>query len=425
MRSAHRCLVALTAPLLVAGLVLTGGAGEASPRPINRELPAPVAASVAPHAPFTARVSVTNAGRQRYDGGSAIMVSDNGRFVLFTSAGASGPARVRDRWTHTTQIVSRVAGRPVTTDEAEMSRDGHHVVFETQGPETGWFVSVFERDLITHKTVPVCVDRHGQIVAGLSPSVSAHGRYVAFWSNDAGIVPGDTNGQDDVFVRDMLLHRTVRVSVSSTGRQTHRGSWTPSPVVRGGRLVYFWTNAAVLTGRHTRLGLVGHNLRTGATWWAHRATGRNENIGGPETMSVSTNGKFLAFNRRLCRNGSCTLEIYVRNRSTGAIRLASVDNQGRPIPDVDSPSLSAGGRFVAFSTAYRQRGPIGQVWLRDRYRHRTWRISVGLGHHPGDHDSWGPAVSADGRIVAFSSEANNLVRHDTNGNIDAFIRRVR
>jgi Tol biopolymer transport system component len=139
---------------------------------------------------------------------------------------------------------------------------------------------------------------------------------------------------------------------------------------------------------------------------------------------VSTDGKFLAFNRRLCRNGSCTLEIYVRNRSTGTTRLASVDNQGRPIPNVDSPSLSAGGgRFVAFSNAYGQ-DPILQVWLRDRYGHHTWQISVGPGNHPADHNSWGPTVSAHGRIVAFSSDADNLVWHDTNGNTDAFIRRL-
>lgn len=58
--------------------------------------------------------------------------------------------------------------------------------------------------------------------------------------------------------------------------------------------------------------------------------------------------------------------------------------QGRPIPNVGSPSLSADGRFVAFSNVYTQRGPIMPVWLRDRSKHHTPRVSVGRRNHPAD-----------------------------------------
>src|SRR5690349_565747 len=120
MRSARLCLSVLAAPLLTAGLALAGGPGNTSPRTMSGVLAAPVGATAALRAPFTARVSVTNAGRQVEVGGYAGRVSDNGRFVMLMST-QDGPARVRDRWTHTTQIVSRgPTGRPVATDWAEM-----------------------------------------------------------------------------------------------------------------------------------------------------------------------------------------------------------------------------------------------------------------------------------------------------------------
>src|SRR5262249_47796889 len=120
----------------------------------------------------------------------------------------------------------------------------------------------------------------------------------------------------------------------------------------------------------------------------------------------------------------CTLEIYVRNRSTGATRLASVDNRGRPIPNVEYPSLSADGRYVAFSNVYMNngRGPTMLVWLRDRHGHPTWQISVGLDNQPPYNDSGPPAGPAHGRLVASTSDANNLVRHNRGGFPDAFIR---
>src|SRR5436190_2013155 len=50
-------------------------------------------------------------------------------------------------------------------------------------------------------------------------AVSADGRYVAFPSAASNLVPGDTNGRTDVFVRDRQTGTTSRVSLSGTGAQ--------------------------------------------------------------------------------------------------------------------------------------------------------------------------------------------------------------
>src|SRR5919204_6943340 len=86
------------------------------------------------------------------------------------------------------------------------------------------------------------------------PAVSADGRYVAFVSLSDNLVPGDTNGTADVFVRDRLTGTTERVSVSSTGAQANRdsgllnGMGGPS-ISADGRYVAFDSQATNLVKR--------------------------------------------------------------------------------------------------------------------------------------------------------------------------------
>src|SRR4028118_470546 len=71
-----------------------------------------------------------------------------------------------------------------------------------------------------------------------NPSISADGRFVAFYSEASNLVPGDTNDETDIFVRDTLTHTITRVSVDSAGNQANRNSSTPS-ISADGRFVAF------------------------------------------------------------------------------------------------------------------------------------------------------------------------------------------
>src|SRR4028118_1122744 len=75
-----------------------------------------------------------------------------------------------------------------------------------------------------------------------SPSISADGRFVAFTSGASNIVPGDTNSSYDIFVRDRLTNTTTRVSVDSAGNQRNIGPYTPS-ISADGRFVAFYSFA--------------------------------------------------------------------------------------------------------------------------------------------------------------------------------------
>jgi Tol biopolymer transport system component len=83
----------------------------------------------------------------------------------------------------------------------------------------------------------VPVDRSRQQANGLSgePAISADGRFVAFESGASNLGPGDTNGDNDVFVRDRMAQVTTRVSVGAGGQQANNISLDPA-ISAGGRV---------------------------------------------------------------------------------------------------------------------------------------------------------------------------------------------
>lgn len=197
------------------------------------------------------------------------------------------------------------------------------------------------------------------------PSISDAGRFVAFSSAAENLVRGDDNGRPDVFVRDRLRNRTVRVSVGVSGRQADGGSF--SPMISGdGRFVVF----------------------------ASRAT-------------------------NLARGDSDRKpDIYLRDRRTRVTRLVSVEVPGRWARTAfTAPSVSAHGRSVAFGSHGfdPDTGSIGAVFVRDRRSRTTERVAPTSGGY-----STGPLLSADGRFVALSS-TEPLTPDDRPDTSDVFV----
>ena len=206
-------------------------------------------------------------------------------------------------------------------------------------------------------------------------SISADARFVAFWSDASNLVGGDTNGVEDVFVRDRQTGTTELVSVATGGTQGNARSRYPS-ISSDGRFVVFWSDAS--------------NLVAGDT------------------------------------NGSA--DVFVRDRLSGTterVSLAAGGAQGNA--DSLGPSISASGRFVAFwslatNLVAGDTNAWNDVFVRDRQSATTERVSVATGGAQGDFNSYDPSISADGRFVAFESGATNLVAGDTNGSFDVFLR---
>lgn len=128
--------------------------------------------------------------------------------LALTSAG-SAPA-----------VASHLADGP--SYEPSLSATGRYVAFRSYDTElvpgdTNEADDIFLYDRTTDTTMRVSVASGGAQAEGDSsaPSVSSDARYVAFRSNAANLVPGDTNGVEDIFVRDQVAGTTRRISVSS------------------------------------------------------------------------------------------------------------------------------------------------------------------------------------------------------------------
>jgi len=387
-RRSRRVSVVSALVLVAAGAAWGGG-------------PVAVGASAADGA--TDRVSVSSTETQS-NGGSLppLATSSDGRFVAFTSdaynlvdgdTNEAWDVFVRDRTTGTTSLVS------VSSEEAQ-----------------------------------------GNIDSG-GGAISADGRYVAFQSQASNLVPGDSNGRADVFVRDRTTGTTRRVSVSSSERQAIYPAGLPSghaSISADGRHVAFASGASNLVSGDTnrRIDVFVRDRWTGTTRRVSVSSNQTQANRRSDLPQLSADGQYVAFrsdaSNLVSGDTNTNEDVFVRSRATGTTRRVSVssnETQGvRMDPVPGGPAISADGRYVAFhSTASNlvaedTNGEFGvDVFVRDRAAGTTQLVSVNSNEAQGDDFSADPSISADGQRVAFRSAASNLVDGDT-GQVDIFVR---
>jgi Tol biopolymer transport system component len=265
------------------------------------------------------------------------------------------------------------------------------------------------------------------------PSLTANGRFVAFDSLATNLVPGDTNGLADIFVRDRLLGRTERVSVATGGAQEDFRSFEPS-ISADGRFVTFTSAATNLVAGDTNgvWDVFVRDRLLGTTERVSLDSGGVQGDSDSSQPSISADGRFVAFHSSATNlvagdtNGSD--DVFVRDRQRGTTERVSVDTYGiEADSDSDVPSISADGRFVAFDSfatnlVVGDTNGVPDIFVRDRQSGITERVSVdssGIGGNSGSGDF--VSISADGRVVAFFSVAFNLVPGDTNRVGDLFV----
>jgi Tol biopolymer transport system component len=267
--------------------------------------------------------------------------------------------------------------------------------------------------------------------SSFKPSISADGRFVAFASGANNLVPGDTNRSEDVFVHDRRTGTTERVSVDSAGTEGNGPSLDPA-ISADGRFVAFDSSATNLVAEYTPTGLFVHDRQTGTTERVSVNSAGVQGNGGSANPALSADGRFVAFQSYATNlvpgdtNG--VTEVFVRDRQTGVTERVSVDSAGIEGNDLSIwPALSGDGRFVAFISFATNLVPVdtngvADVFVHDRQTGVTERVSVDSAGTQGDGSSSGaPTISTDGRFVSFWSWATNLVPGDTNGVADVFV----
>ena len=395
----------------------------------------------------TVRVSVSSSQKEGDRPSWTAGISANGRYVAFTSQATNlVPGDTNER--QDAFVVDRRTGR---TQRVSVSSGGAQAK-PTGNPDGG----------------------------SAALGISADGRYVLFRSDASNLVPGDRNGKSDAFVRDRATAKTRRVPLAGVGgvpagvlsangryavleaadnlyRYDLRGGrllrmtagangWSSSPSVSAdGRYVAFTSIASnLIHGDTNKLpDVFVRDARTGKTTRVSVTSSGRQGVGkrysnGSNAPAISGDGRYVAFHSDMTnlvrgdRNG--VFDIFVHDRETGKTQRASVSSTGREAnaESGGGESFSADGRYVAFSSlatnlVAHDRNDITDVFIRDLHQHRTRLVSLGM-HGQGDDASWvglGAAFTHDGRYLLFASWAANLVPGDTNGVADVFVRDLR
>ena len=321
--------------------------------------------------------------------------------------------------------------------------DGSVVAFYSDATDlirgdTNQMRDVFVRDRSGQVTERVSVSSAGvpgngpSHATGFPPAIDADGRIVAFYSDATNLVPDDTNGQSDVFVRVRNAATTQRVSLSTGGAQGNGPSLNPS-ISGDGELVAFQSQASNFVPNDNN-GLADIFVRDRSRATTERVCGAIEPNGSSFAPSISANGRFVAFTSAATNlvptvpDKNDHLDIFVCDRATGAIDIASVSSDGtQGNGDSILPAISEDGRFVAFKSIASNLVPndlnnLVDVFVRDREGQITERVSESFFGGDSNDVSFPPSISYDGRFVAFGSAANNIVRADVNHLPSVFVR---
>ena len=319
------------------------------------------------------------------------------------------------------------------SNKSAISADGRFVVFESDADnlvsgDTNGTSDVFVHDRQTGTTTRVSVTTDGVQGNGSSesPAISADGRFISFTSYADNLVSGDTNGFEDVFVHDRQTGTTTRVSVTTDGMQGNYHSFS-SAISADGRFVSFvsWATNLVSGNSHGTSDVFVHDRQSGTTTRVSVTTGGIQGNNYSGSPAISADGRFVSFHSNadnlVSGDSNGTSDVFVHDRQTGTTTRVSVTTGGIQGNNYSgSPAISADGRFVSFSSyadnlvSGDSNGPW-DVFVHDRQTGTTTRVSVTTDGIQGNSDSSSPAISADGRFVTFSSQADNLVSGDSNG----------
>lgn len=343
---------------------------------------------------------------------------------------------------HETQLVSRSNTGAVGNGYSQIavpSGDGRYVAFVSNAsnlhPDDTADDDVYVRDVQTGTTELVSRNTAGTKSNGHSfaPGLSADGRYVAFTSVATNLHADDTDTVADVYVRDRVTGDTSLISRSSTGAKGNGSSNSPS-LTADGRYVAF---ASIATNLHPDDSDLGSDVylhdRVGGTTSliSLSNTGANSN-GDAVAPEISSDGSAVAFVSRATNlhpdDPDTALDVYVHRMLSQTTALVSRNNGGaKGNADSYGPAMSADGTLIAFPSSSTNLDPADGDDLTDIYLHDSTEGSTALASRAtsgakSDGSSYGPSLSADGTQLAFTSLGANLDPADGDFLFDVFVR---
>jgi len=334
-------------------------------------------------------------------------------------------------------------------DAQDITPGGRYVLFETLvsipgTPSDSIKANLFLKDTKTGTTKPVDVAVGGGSPDGnaLQGAVSDNGRYVAFSSDATNLVAEDTNGKTDVFRRDLLTGKTVRVSIGSSKAAGSGGAWLYSSISGNGNLVAFVSEATDLVPGDTNgtKDIFVRNLTTGVTQRVSVSSSGEQSEPEPANPPsiylkqrdngepvISGDGGSVAFSSYASNlvpgDTNQAEDVFVHSLVTGRTTRVSVKADGSQAETTDkygsgasSPSISANGKVVAFYAIFTDllatpNHPYDSyVHHLDTGKNELAEVTTDGG--PGAKGAGNPVLSPSGKSVAFHSEDTNVAPGD-------------
>lgn len=305
------------------------------------------------------------------------------------------------------------------------------------GHKTG-HADVYFYDRQQEKTILLSKASDGKPADGSSsdPSISMDGLRIVFSSDASNLAPDDTNKASDIFLYDRWLKRLDLVSIGVGGKPANGASTHPQICASDGSCVVFTSAAANLVAGDTngKQDIFIRNLQPGTTERISMGLNDAQPNGDSYAATLSFDGQFVAFTSDAGNlvpgdTNGCT-DVFVYDRQTKKTERVNITTDGKQADGRTLPTavaISGDGRYVAYlseanNLASGDTHGFAQLYVYDRTARTTTRVSVSPDGAPANAAVTEFALSLDGKVAAFTTSAGNLVAGDKNNAPDIFLR---
>lgn len=396
------------------------------------------------------RASVTTDGAQLSSASNWPGISGNGRYVTFSTGATELDSTTRNRQlyrhdvvTGDTRLISHSdfgqPGNGETLFGAAMNYDGNLVAFMSYAKDLGEGApsdigQLYIHDVDLQKTRIASTSSNGVLGNQRSemPTLSADGKFLAFYSLASNLVEMDTNNSADIFLKNLQTNETRIVSRGALGESNARSM--DVAISGNGDVVAFISHASNLVTDDT------NGQPDAFVYYTNRGTVERISVGtdGSQAnkqtsrVAVSANGRYVAFlsdaSNLVDNDREDTRDVFIRDLKMGTtIRATEHDNGESFLGSATNMDISADGRYVLFESHATQEYQVpssgAKVFIKDMVVGDIRQIDIGFDGTSYEY-SGSATMSQDGEHFAYVSAVSNLVADDTNALGDVFVTRA-
>lgn len=300
---------------------------------------------------------------------------------------------------------------------------------------TDGFNYVYRKDAVTGALDITNTRADGARRVAYNGAMSADGRYVLIASDAPDLVTGDTNGLQDIFLKDMNTGSIRRISLSSAGTQGNNASYLPGVSGDGLKMIYTSVATNLVTGDTNGFAdLFLTELPQGTTTRIGVSTAGVAPNADIAWGQISSDGRFVVFlsgaSNLVSGDTNGFTDVFVRDLTAGTTERVSLSSAGAQANGQSAitmgGAISWNGRYVVFTSSATNlvtgdTNAQDDVFVRDRLLGTTTRVSISTQGAQANSFIGNGVCSHGGRYVFFDSDATNLVTGDTNASTDIFV----